>query len=201
MRQEINELLEKIYNQYQKPLRVLVRSYGVPSKYVEDIVQETIISYYQHYPLDWPPKLMKTLLGIILRNKSVDYFRKNNREWLILDSDEFIEDEELAVRYGKDMLDQIINKELYVDVENAFAQLKEEMKIPTKLHLIDGIQEKVIAEMMGISAVACRARVRNTGCSNPGCFYFLSAVSQMPWLHGHLTYLTYQGSPLYYRAF
>ena len=72
MRQEINELLEKIYNQYQKPLRVLVRSYGVPSKDVEDIVQETIISYYQHYPLDWPPKLMKTLLGIILRNKSVD---------------------------------------------------------------------------------------------------------------------------------
>ena len=61
--------------------------------------------------------------------------------------------------YGKDMLEQIINKELYVDVENAFAQLKEEMKIPTKLHLIDGIQEKVIAEMMGISAVACRARV------------------------------------------
>ena len=159
MRQEINELLEKIYNQYQKPLRVLVRSYGVPSKDVEDIVQETIISYYQHYPLDWPPKLMKTLLGIILRNKSVDYFRKNNREWLILDSDEFIEDEELAVRYGKDMLEQIINKELYGDVEKAFAQLKEEMKIPTKLHLIDGIQEKVIAEMMGISAVACRARV------------------------------------------
>ena len=33
------------------------------------------------------------------------------------------------------------------------------MKIPAKLFLVEGIQEKQIAEMLGITPVACRARV------------------------------------------
>ena len=99
------------------------------------------------------------MLGIILKNKSVDYFRKSHKEWLILDSDDFVENPEMAVRFSKDIMAQIINEEIHQDVEAAFAQLKDSMKIPAKLFLVDGIQEKQIAEMLGISQVACRARV------------------------------------------
>ena len=52
MQQDINALLQAIYDDYQKPLRILALSLGVPEKDVDDIVQESIIAYYQHYPLD-----------------------------------------------------------------------------------------------------------------------------------------------------
>ncbi len=159
MQQDKNDLLQEIYDNYQKPLRVLARSFRVPAKDIDDVIQETIISYYEHYPLDWPDKSKKAMLGIILKSKSVDYFRKNRKEWLILDSDEFVEDLEIAARFSKDIMGQIINEEIHQDVEAAFAQLKDNMKIPAKLFLVEGIQEKQIAEMLGITPVACRARV------------------------------------------
>ncbi|MCI8950391.1 MAG: sigma-70 family RNA polymerase sigma factor [Lachnospiraceae bacterium] len=159
MQQDKNDLLQEIYDKYQKTLRILARSLRVPAKDIDDVIQETIISYYEHYPLDWPEKRKKTMLGIILKNKSVDYFRKSHKEWLILDSDDFVENPEMAVRFSKDIMAQIINEEIHQDVEAAFAQLKDSMKIPAKLFLVDGIQEKQIAEMLGISQVACRARV------------------------------------------
>ena len=52
MQQDINGLLQAIYDGYQKPLRILALAIGVPEKDVEDVVQETIIAYYTHYPLD-----------------------------------------------------------------------------------------------------------------------------------------------------
>lgn len=159
MQQDIDGLLQAIYDEYQRPLRIMARGFGVPARDVEDVVQETIISYYQHYPLDWMPSRKKAMLGIIVRNKSIDLFRKNHKEQLIFDSDEFTESMEIAVRFGKDMTEQITREELYRDVDEAFKQLKEDMRIPAKLHMVDEIREKDIAEMLGITQVACRARI------------------------------------------
>ena len=83
MQQDINALLQAIYDDYQKPLRILALSLGVPEKDVDDIVQESIIAYYQHYPLDWQPRYKKSMLATIVRNKSIDYFRKYQREHVI----------------------------------------------------------------------------------------------------------------------
>ena len=51
MQQNIDELLQSLYDVYQEPLRILARSYGIPDKDVDDIVQETFISYFEHYSL------------------------------------------------------------------------------------------------------------------------------------------------------
>ncbi|MDO4328324.1 MAG: RNA polymerase sigma factor [Lachnospiraceae bacterium] len=159
MQQDINSLLQAIYDDYQKPLRILALAIGVPAKDVDDVVQETVISYYEHYPLDWTPGHKKSMLSTILRNKSIDYFRKNQREWLILDSEEFGEDPNMALLYGRDLLEQIIKEEINRDVNAASEQLKEDMRITAQLHLIEGIPEKEVAKMLGITAVACRARI------------------------------------------
>lgn len=44
MQQKINELLLSMYEEYQAPLRILARSYGIPDKDIDDVVQETFIS-------------------------------------------------------------------------------------------------------------------------------------------------------------
>lgn len=46
MQQKINELLLSMYEEYQATLRVLAKSYGIPDKDIDDIVQETFISYF-----------------------------------------------------------------------------------------------------------------------------------------------------------
>lgn len=159
MQQDINGLLQAIYDGYKKPLRILALAIGVPEKDVEDVVQETFISYYDHYPLDWESGSMKNMLATILRNKCIDYFRKYRREWLILDSDQFNEAWESIFRYGHDLVDYMIDKEIEQDVKAAFAQLTESMQLAAKLYLVDGIPEREIAEMLDITPVACRARV------------------------------------------
>ncbi len=159
MQQDVNGLLQAIYDGYQKPLRIIALAIGVPEKDVEDVVQETFISYYAHYPLDWEPGPMKHMLTTILRNKCIDYFRKYRREWLILDSDQFNEAWEAVFQYGHDLVDYMIDKEIEQDVKEAFAQLTESMKLAAKLYLVDGIPEREIAEMLDITPVACRARV------------------------------------------
>ena len=159
MQQDINELLQAIYDDYQKPLRILTLHYGVPSKDVDDIVQESIISYYEHYPLDAPPNYKKGMLATIARNKSIDYFRKNNREKLILDADNFVESEEMIFRYGDNLMDQVICDELFRDVQDAVSALSKDLNAAAKLHLIYQIPQKETAEILKITPVACRGRI------------------------------------------
>ena len=159
MQQDINELLQAIYDDYQKPLRILAINFGVPEKDVDDIVQETIIAYYEHYPLDWESRYKKAMMATIVRNKSIDYFRKYQKERVIWDSENFVESPEMANRYGNDLIDQVICDELYRDVKAAITQLSKDLQAAAKLHLIEGFPEKEVAQILGITSVACRARI------------------------------------------
>ena len=47
MQQKINELLLSMYEEYQATLRVLAKSYGIPDKDIDDIVQETFYRLYR----------------------------------------------------------------------------------------------------------------------------------------------------------
>lgn len=159
MQQDINEMLQAIYDDYQRPLRIFAISLGVPEKDVDDIVQEAIIAYYEHYPLDWESRYKKAMLATIVRNKSIDYFRKYQREHVIWDSEYFWENREMTAHYSHDLMDQIISEELYRDVKNAIAELSKELQAAARLHLIEGFPEKEVAKRLGITSVACRARI------------------------------------------
>ena len=81
MQQKINELLLSMYEEYQATLRVLAKSYGIPDKDIDDIVQETFISYFGHYSLEWTlilRNLLKTAgcLNSIMRNPHLIRFLK-----------------------------------------------------------------------------------------------------------------------------
>lgn len=159
MQQDINDLLQAIYDDHQRPLRILAIDFGIPAKDVDDVVQETIISYYEHYLLDWMPGPKRAMLVKILRNKSIDYLRKNQKEALILDSDEFYWQREVSPGCEQYVLDQITNKEICQDVNQAFGQLPKDLKEAARMQLVEGMMSKDVAKELGITSVACRARV------------------------------------------
>lgn len=159
MQQEMNELLQAMYDEFQKSLYLLAVKYGIPEKDADDLVQESIIAYYEHYPLDMRSDVKRTMLVVIIRNKIIDYFRKYHRERIILDGDGFIENQEVVLYYGQDLMDTVISEELYRDVKAAMSGLSKDLEITARLHLIEGFSETEVAEKLGISGVACRTRI------------------------------------------
>ena len=150
MQQDINALLQAIYDDYQKPLRILALSLGVPEKDVDDIVQESIIAYYQHYPLDWQPRYKKSMLATIVRNKSIDYFRKYQREHVIWDSEYFLENQEISARYGDDLMDQIICEELYLPGQNIQSKKTFKTVFGTEVWLVSVLRPRMSAQADGL---------------------------------------------------
>ena len=161
MQQNIDELLQSLYDVYQEPLRILARSYGIPDKDVDDIVQETFISYFEHYSLAWTPIRKKAMLVRILKNRSTDYHRKKqNQDMISMSSEEFIEDSSLSAKYGKeDYLEKIFEDEVYEAIRNAISKMSKDLQDAAILHLIEGRPQKEVAEILGISIEACRTRI------------------------------------------
>ncbi len=161
MQHKINELLQSMYGEYQEPLRVLAKTYGIPDKDVDDIVQETFISYFEHYSLEWTPDRKKAMLVRILKNRCTDYHRKKqNQDMLSMDSEDFIEDCRLTEKYGQgNSLNKVFEEELYEAVKNAIAEMSADLQKAAILHLVEGRPQKEVAEILGISIDACRARI------------------------------------------
>ena len=74
------KVFNSIYVEYAPVLRVLAVRSGLPYGEVDDIVQETFLSYFTHYPVDWDSGKMKGMLARILKNKCIDYSRKKRRK-------------------------------------------------------------------------------------------------------------------------
>ena len=77
----------------------------------------------------------------------------------MLESMEFYRQQEIRLRCNQDLFDQITNKEVYHDVNQAFGQLSKDLQVAARLQLVEGMMNKDVAKLLGISSVACRARV------------------------------------------
>ena len=77
-----DERFRAIYTKYVQLLRIIARKRNIPEADIEDLVQETFTAYYSHYPLDWSECQIKAVLTKIMRNRCVDYFRKQDK-WLL----------------------------------------------------------------------------------------------------------------------
>lgn len=161
MQQKINELLLSMYEEYQAPLRILARSYGIPDKDIDDVVQETFISYFGHYSLEWTSDRKRAMLVRILKNRCVDYHRKRqNAETVSINSEEFIEDCRMSEKYRTESsFDKIFENETLEEVKKVIAKMSRDLQEAAILHLIEGRPQKEVCEILGISGDACRARI------------------------------------------
>lgn len=159
MRQEENRLLKALYEEYLVPLKKLAAKMGIHYDDIEDMVHETILSYYDRYPLDWSDKQKRVMLARILRSKWIDNYRKNSHF-----SDVSMDDFEDALFVLKRLLDRdalsyVIDNEVYREVRSLVDGMKKDWRDVITLYVLEDRPIKEVCEILGISGTVCRSRI------------------------------------------
>lgn len=95
MNAEEKRLFEEMYCSYELYLRKIAYINDVPMDYIEDLVQDTFVSYAHHqYSLDIPDEKKKFLLIRILKSRCMDFHRRSKHQvYGELDEDNLAGDE------------------------------------------------------------------------------------------------------------
>lgn len=156
-----DELFHGIYTKYVQLMRIIARKREIPEADIEDLVQETFVAYYSHYPLDWSECQIKAALVKIMRNRCIDYFRKQEK-WMLTYCDPASIQEKMLFdekQIGRDSLSMFLERQELKEVLNALRYMKEDWAEVFLLYIIEGRSMEEVSEIMGLSADACRARL------------------------------------------
>lgn len=159
MQQDENQLLQSIYEDYSVSFKKFAMSKGVKSNDVEDVIQETVLAYYQHYPLDWPEEKKRPMLIRILYGKCVDLYRKNSHYQSVSIDEPTGEAEFISQNFVQDSLDKIIGNELYEEMRDCIEGMKKDWRDVIVLSLVEGRPTDEICEILGITETVCRSRI------------------------------------------
>lgn len=155
-----NAVLDSVYVEYGPVLRVLAVRYGLPYEEVEDIVQETFLAYFTHYPVDWSSGKMKGMLVRILKNKCIDFWRKKRPELVVLaDGGNNLEYQYQSFLIFKDTLSVILEREERREIWEALKMMRADWLEVFVLYVIQGRPIQEVSEILGISVEACRTRI------------------------------------------
>lgn len=153
-------LFNSVYVEYYPTLRVMAVRFGLPYSEVEDVIQETFISYFSHYPVDWEAKKMKAMLSKILKNKCIDFSRKKRTEYVSIESDLLSENSLLMKKLAsKDSLSIIEESEERQKVWDALHSMRGDWQQVFVLYFIQDRPMKEVSAIMGITEEACRMRI------------------------------------------
>jgi len=153
-------MFDSVYVEYGPVLRVLAVRYGLPYEEVEDMIQETFLSYFTHYPVDWDSGKMKGMLVRILKNKCIDFSRKKQPEVVPLDTGEYSpEYKYMNLLISKDSLSIILEQEEHRKVWKAMRKMRADWLEVFVLYKIQGRPIKEVSDILGISVAACRTRI------------------------------------------
>ena len=158
--QEEDLLINAIYKDYGKLLKKLAINNGVELDDVEDLIQDTIVSYYLAYDLTLPENEKLALLGRILINKSRDIYRRNAHYQTVGLNTEEDEIEFLKGHFLPDSaLQSVMRDEYYRAVRKCILGMRKIWRDVIILHIIEGRPEREVAKLLDISETACRARI------------------------------------------
>ena len=158
---EMNERFREIHEHYYPLLRLMAMKKGIPYDEVEDIIQETFLAFYEHYPLSWPEKKIRAVLARILRNRCIDYWRAVKAHKVIPMDPEVMQETNLGLSAfaGKDTLTIVIERELYNTVMGALKTMKSDWQIVFLLYIIEGRSMREVSNTLGVSQALCRMRL------------------------------------------
>lgn len=146
-------LFEILISRYQTPFLNKVRSILGPRDEVEDIVQETFVKIYLN------AKRFKVQEGAtfkswgykILLNTTFSHYQKLKK------------DDGALVRVEKEIYEsfpeKITDSETYDYVASIISRMPEQLGRALKLHFLDGMPQKEIAALEGISISAVKTRI------------------------------------------
>lgn len=160
MPQDKDELLREFMDKYAKLYMKFAYANGVPFDDVEDVVMDAFWAFYNSdYFMNTPEEEMKAILARILKNKCIDYFRKNNRyESVDLDTGE----NELNLLYKsvcRDPADSAVLSEEARYACQCIEEMKDIWKEVAILYFIEGRRPAEISKMLNIPGTVCRSRI------------------------------------------
>lgn len=120
---------------------------------VEDILQETFISLWEKKDSVKPDKSIESYVFVILRNKCLNFLKKQKLENDRIDI-ENLKIEELQFLYQLDFTekeDKGLEEQLIESFKTAVEELPDKMKTVFTRCKIDGKRQKEVAEELGIS--------------------------------------------------
>ena len=149
------EGFERFYKKYRFVLARIAQKYNIPIDDIDDIVQETYISYFTHYPIDWDEAKIKVVLTKIIQNKCVDYFREHKEVLSISE----LSDNIYNKIQNNDPLEVITNTEHLKEINKNIFELRKNYQEIIILYAIEGKSIEEICETLGLSKAACYTRL------------------------------------------
>lgn len=164
MHQEHKELLQELYEKYQKALRLAILSKKVPECEVNDIIQDTFMAVMDKYEAEFPVwniAQQKGMLMRILENRCNDYFRSLKRhEEISIEANELALTAELLQTHGfKDVSSNLIEKEKLEEIRKAILDMTPALREVAILHMVEGRPRDEVCRILGINDSACRMRI------------------------------------------
>ena len=164
MRQDERELFRELYEQYLVPLKKFAVRQGVEFDEIEDLVHETVITYYERYSLELPEKVKTVLLIRILRSKWVDGNRKKRcHKTFSMDAEEanrMVQQELLAIGQPSLSMEQgLIDRELYGEVREIIKGMKKDWRDVLLLRVIEERTTEEICGLLEIPGTVFRSRL------------------------------------------
>lgn len=164
MHEDENLLLQSIYGEYQGLLRRIAKTFHVPDMELDDVVQETFISYFENYSLSWTDTRKKSMLVKILKRKAIDCLRKNGHyEKISLDEENAVNEVAMLTSFVvTDPLDVILGEEALLKITKEISGMREEWKEIAVLYFLEQLTIPEICERLQIPGTVCRSRIYRT---------------------------------------
>lgn len=161
MDEEAKARFEEMYLTYQDTLRRLAYAYDIPVDDIDDIIQDTFVSYARYdYSLDQPEMGKKLLLGKILKNRCMDYHRQKKRRICEnLEGEEFAAEEYRMQAGQPGLVDIFSGKERCKAILDEVDRMPEKWQKVAELKLIEGRPTSEVCDQLSISEKACYSRV------------------------------------------
>ncbi|MCI9147076.1 MAG: sigma-70 family RNA polymerase sigma factor [Hungatella sp.] len=164
MHQEQKELLQELYETYQKAFRLFVLSMRVPVSEVDDIIQDSFVAFICQYGeefTDWSTARQKGTLMKILRNRCYDYFRGLQRHKEVSFEAEDIKTqlEILSCQRKQDFTQKVIDEEELSLIRESILAMSQVLQEVAILYMIEGRPREKVCEILNISDSTCRMRI------------------------------------------
>ena len=148
--------LKKIYSEYQNLVYSIAVSIIKDAQLAEDIVQEVFVTLYFKAGDIRDRKKIKHWLVRTTTNRSIDFLRSSQK--VVTLSEDFFE--RLPNDTLTDPVVEMDKKELALEIHKAINKLPEDMKALILLYYFLEIQQKEIAEILGIALGTVKTRLR-----------------------------------------
>lgn len=158
---EEKKKFEDMYLNFQLILKKMAYINDIPFDYIEDVVQDTFVSYARYdYSLELPPDNMKMLLITILKSRCMDFHRRMKfRSYGELDEETYNSEDFPSHYKAGNLPDFVVSKERCQALLEEIERMPENWRQVAALKLIEGRPTREVCDILHITEKACYSRV------------------------------------------